>query len=800
MASLLALATALAAQTVDEEAADMTAHAPNRLAGEASPYLRQHAENPVDWHPWGEEAFEAARERGVPIFLSIGYSTCYWCHVMERESFEDEETAALMNELFVCIKVDREERPDVDDIYITATQIANQGRAGWPLSIWLTPPGAEGADDPGLKPFVCATYLQRDQFRDACRNINHYWTTQREGILDQANRLSTILGEHYKVEANPAPVGPDDVGAAVAFLMERMYDEVNGGFGEAPKFPQPVFLEFLLDAVEHLNDDGYTMRVDEAIRHTLDRMALGGTYDQVGGGFHRYSVDKRWLVPHFEKMLYDNAQLARLYGRAATRYDDRFFERVARDILMYVAREMTDHETGAFYSAQDAEVQQREGLNYLWTPEQFREVLGEEDAKFAAALYGVNQGTNFRDPHHPDEESNVLYMIGRPEAFGEDLGMSGEEVEARERRIDEALYAARQQRPQPALDDKVLTAWNGMMIAALADCARHLDDEVYLDRARRAANYLLTAHRDESGDLIRTGSGSHAVPGYLEDYAMFVDGLLALHLAATASDATELKWLDAAKSLADRAEVLFADPQVPGVYYDTRAGQGDLIVRTRGQHDGAIPAANSMMISNWMTLHEITGDRRYLRRAVDQVGAMSRTIGNREWPISALQSTRGLHRLLQMDESLVEEFASTSERSEQDLPVEIYSDRDRVTVTREAPGEVRIQMRIDEAYHINAHDPGVELMVPLSVDITGGTGVRAVVEYPEGALLEASGVPQEMKDLRVHEGRVELTIRLERTDEAWSGRPLITVTYQACTNEMCLAPMTVELDVAVDGE
>lgn len=395
----------------------------NRLARETSPYLLQHAANPVDWFAWGPEAFEAARERGVPIFLSIGYATCYWCHVMERESFEDEGIGALMSELFVCVKVDREERPDVDDIYMAAVQ-AMTGRGGWPMSVFLTPPGARGKEDAGLEPFWGGTYLPPEprwgmaSFEQTLRAIRRAWDEQRGEVLEQAARLSEHVRDALGAERASAAIGERDCEKATRGLLS-IYDRVHGGFGAAPKFPQPVFCEFLLDRLEASADEDETRAIEVSVRHTLERMALGGMYDQLGGGFHRYSVDEKWLVPHFEKMLYDNAQLLSLYARAQARWKSELFARVVKETAEYVLAEMTGNE-GLFWSAQDAEVDGKEGLNYLWTAEEIEEAIGDSElAAYAKRVYGVDRGPNFRDPHHPGEPArNVLFHVEQVDKSG----------------------------------------------------------------------------------------------------------------------------------------------------------------------------------------------------------------------------------------------------------------------------------------------------------------------------------------------------------------------------------------------
>jgi uncharacterized protein YyaL (SSP411 family) len=452
----------------------------------------------VDWRPWGEEAFLEARRRGVPIFLSVGYSTCYWCHVMERESFESEAIARLMNERFVCVKVDREERPDVDDLYMAATQIMT-GRGGWPMSCFLEPDT--------LRPFWCGTYFPPSPrhgmpgFPQILEGLSSAWRDKRGEIVEQAEHVAAAVSEQLAAARAPAGVGLEHVSQAARALLTS-FDRVNGGFGGAPKFPQPVFLELLLDVRDSAGDDATRDAVDQAVRLTLDRMACGGINDHVGGGFHRYSVDATWTVPHFEKMLYDNAQLAAVYARAGATYDDAFYREVAGRTLDYVQREMTGPE-GELYSAEDAEVDGREGGNYVWQPDEVRAALGTDDAALAIKVYGLEGGPNFRDPHHAESPpAYVLRLSGRPEKVAAELGVTVEALRERMGRIDARLYEVRARRPQPRLDDKVLTAWSGLMIGALARAGLALKRREHVEAAARAADFVFTRMRDGAGDLI----------------------------------------------------------------------------------------------------------------------------------------------------------------------------------------------------------------------------------------------------------------------------------------------------------
>ncbi len=532
----------------------------NHLAGEGSRYLQQHAENPVDWYPWGEAAFEKARAEEKPIFLSIGYSACHWCHVMAHESFEDEATAALLNEHFVSIKVDREERPDLDRIYMSAVQTLT-GRGGWPMSVFLTPEGV---------PFYGGTYFPdtprhgMPAFRQVLSAIADAWANRRAELIEGGQRVAEALQQRQALSgaaSSAETLSPETIEAAYQGLHQR-FDAVRGGWGGAPKFPQPMVLEFLL-RYHQTTDDPQAL---EMVTQTLDAMARGGIYDQLGGGFHRYSVDARWLVPHFERMLYDNAQLARLYLHAWQVTGRPLFRAVAEETLDYVAREMTAPE-GGFYATQDADVAGEEGKFYLWTPDEIRDVLGAEAERFIE-LYGVTDAGNF-------EGRNILTFRGT-DAEREAL------VGARQ-----ALFEARSQREAPGRDEKVHVAWNGLMLAAFAEAARALDREAYARIAEQNAAFLLDALRDADGRLRHVWiAGQAKIPGYLDDYAHLVEGLLALY--QTTFDPAHYA---AAQALVD---VLLAHFQADVGFYDTAADAEDLLVRPRELQDNAQPSGNAM--------------------------------------------------------------------------------------------------------------------------------------------------------------------------------------------------------------
>ena len=568
----------------------------NRLAHEQSPYLLQHQHNPVDWYPWGEEAFEKARAEDKPIFLSIGYATCHWCHVMAHESFEDEEVARLMNEAFVCVKVDREERPDVDGVYMTVCQMIT-GSGGWPLTILMTPEG---------QPFYAGTYLPkrgrlgRPGMLDLVPRIRAVWTQEREKIEASAGEITAILQE-----AASAPVeegGLDEDALRLGFEQFRQrFDPQHGGFAAAPKFPTPHNLLFLLR---------YWRRTGEAsalrmATHTLRQMRHGGLFDHVGYGFHRYSTDERWLLPHFEKMLYDQALLVMAYAEAFQATGDGFFARVARETLAYVLRDLRAPE-GGFYSAEDADSEGREGAFYVWTRAELDAVLGAEAAAFAADVFGATAEGNFEDEATRRRTGeNVLHLPAASDELAEAHGLApdawGERLEAIRRR----LFEHREQRPRPLLDDKVLTDWNGLMIAALARAAQALGEPRYAEAAEEAARFLLTTLRSEDGRLVhRYRNGDAGLQANLDDYAFLTWGLLDLYETTFDPD-----HLAAAIRLTD--EMLGRFPAEGGGFYFTPDDGEALIARQKETYDGAVPSGNSVALLNLLRLGRITGDARY---------------------------------------------------------------------------------------------------------------------------------------------------------------------------------------------
>jgi uncharacterized protein YyaL (SSP411 family) len=567
----------------------------NRLGHERSPYLLQHKDNPVDWYAWAEEAFARARAEDKPIFLSIGYSTCHWCHVMAHESFEHADIAAVLNEHFVSIKVDREERPDVDRVYMTFVQ-ATTGSGGWPMSVWLTP---------DLKPFYGGTYFPpssrwgRPGFVDILREIARVWNADRPKVIESSEALTTQL----KSLEHVAPPSDGVPGAAAlahtVYQFRQAFDARRGGFGDAPKFPRPSELLFLMR--EHART-GETDAREMALR-TLRAMAVGGMRDHIGGGFHRYSVDGEWRVPHFEKMLYDQAQLVLAYAEAGQITGDRFYTEVAEDTLQYLQREMTDP-GGAFYSAEDADSEGREGAFYVWTAEEIDTLLGP-DAAIVKRRFGVAPDGNA--PHDPQGEfvgHNILYVAASVDDLARELGRPAAEIVDAVNRSRVTMFQARLARPRPHLDDKILAAWNGLAIGAFARMARITGAAPFLESARRAAAFVREhLWRADGGTLLRRYRDGHAeIDGYAEDYAFLIFGLLELFQA----DADPV-WLEWAIALQRRQDELFWDDR-DGGWFSTTGRDASVLLRMKEDYDGAEPTASSVSVLNLLVLSHLVED------------------------------------------------------------------------------------------------------------------------------------------------------------------------------------------------
>ena len=560
------------------------AHRSNRLAGETSPYLLQHAQNPVDWYPWGPEAFERARTENKPVFLSVGYSACHWCHVMERESFENPRIAALMNEHFVNVKVDREERPDVDQVYMSAVQ-AMTGQGGWPMSVFLTP---------DLRPFFGGTYfppadrMGMSGFPRVLTAVAEAWSNRRDEILAGADKLTNELIRMGEIPTDEGPISVELLDNAFRKLTQ-IFDPHQGGFGDAPKFPHPMDLQVLLRHHARTRDP----RALAMVRLTLDKMARGGIYDQLGGGFARYSTDARWLAPHFEKMLYDNALLARVYLEAYQVTQDPFYARVAQETLDYVLTRMTDPE-GGFYSTEDADSEGEEGKYYVWTSDEIMAVLGPERAGVFFRVYDVTPGGNW-------EHKSILNLPRPVSEVAIDLALTEAELETQLAADRARLLAVREKRIPPGKDTKILVAWNGLMISALAYAGLILERPAYLAAARRSAAFLLEQLKDSSGRLLHVyKDGRAAIPAFLDDHACLIDGLTRLFEVTG-----EPRWLEEASRLAADLIDRFRDAKDGGFYF-TSEDQERLIVRSKDLTDNATPAGNGMAATALLRLASLT--------------------------------------------------------------------------------------------------------------------------------------------------------------------------------------------------
>ncbi len=568
----------------------------NRLVHESSPYLSHHAHNPVDWYPWGEEPFMRAQREDKPILLSIGYRACHWCSVMARESFENEAIAQLMNDNFINIKVDREERPDLDTIYMNAVQMMT-GSGGWPMTVFLTPEG---------KPFYGGTYFPpvdrygMPGFPRVLIALTEAYRTRRgeiensaEGVLGELKRLDRVVAPEGEAEGDLSY----EIADHAANHLLRAFDPVHGGFGNKPKFPPSMTMQFLLRQWRRTKNTSALT----AVELTLDKMARGGMYDQLGGGFHRYSVDERWLTPHFEKMLYDNALLSRVYTEAFLATGNEFYKHIAIETLEYVKREMTDKD-GGFYSTQDADSEGEEGKFFVWTPEEVMTLLGEEDAKLFNRYFDVSEMGNFegRSILHIDEDIDVIARL---------MGVSRDrlaDVIERGRRV---LFETREKRVKPYRDEKTLTAWNGLMMRSFAEASRAFERKDYLDIATRNANFLLT-HLRRGGRLLRTYKDNEGkLNGYLEDYAYVIDALLALYEASF-----DLRWFEEARELTGTMIEQFWDTEAGGFFF-TSADHEALITRTKDFYDNATPSGNSVAASALLRLTLLTGEDRYRRMA-----------------------------------------------------------------------------------------------------------------------------------------------------------------------------------------
>ena len=721
----------------------------NRLIHETSPYLLLHAHNPVDWYPWGDEAFARAKKENKLIFLSVGYSTCYWCHVMEREVFSNPEIARTMNRDFINIKIDREERPDLDEIYMTATQLLIQ-RGGWPNSVFLTP---------DLKPFYAGTYFPptdvpgRPGFPTILDAVHEAWVTREMEVIESANQISDTIALATSRGFRALTATPLDRSLTTAALdyLRTTYSEAYGGFGGAPKFPSPANLEFLLSEYERVADESLL----KMVTYTLDMMAYGGMYDQIGGGFHRYSVDEKWLVPHFEKMLYDNAQLAKVYLRAHQLTQEPRYRRIAEDIFGFVSREMTAPE-GGFYAALDAETDAEEGKYYVWTADEIQKILGKKRAARFAGVYGVDKGPNF-------EGKNVLYVPN---------GAAAEDALKEEESAREKLLTARFDREYPLLDTKIIVNWNGLMIDALAYGYQVLGKERYLLAASKAAQFILDTLRKPDGELCHTyTAGVVKQEVYLDDYAFFVQGLLGLYQATDNEE-----WLNSAKRLTDAMIQRFWDDKNGGFYY-TKADAEHLIVRTKKPYDSAIPSGNAVAVANLLAFGI---DYRGYAEETLQIFAQSMS----QSPSSFMYMHFALNRYLTAEEELVGAapviISATAEVKAQDKG--IY--------------DVMLQLNIAEGWHVNANPASQVNLIPTTITVDADTSVEIVdVAYPKGSTAHFEFSDE---SLDVYEGNLMIPLKLRLKSNRKKNTPVtLKLTYQPCNETECLLPQTLDIPLEV---
>jgi uncharacterized protein YyaL (SSP411 family) len=612
----------------------------NRLIHEKSPYLLQHVYNPVDWYPWGEEAFEKAKREDKPIFLSIGYSTCYWCHVMEREIFEHDDMAELMNKYFVCIKVDREERPDVDRVYMSALQTMT-GSGGWPMSMFLTP---------DLKPFYGATYIPpvsrygMPGFPELITEIHNAWINRREELIKSGDNIISYLSKAFSATDKSSKIDHSMFQRALE-LFKSQYDEQYGGFGGAPKFPRPVVFNFLMRMQRTLNNH----KTEQMAIDTLRKISGGGIYDYIGGGFHRYSVDKFWRVPHFEKMLYDQAQLVSVYTDAYRLTKNVLFIDVVKEVLHYVQSKLTDKD-GGFYSAEDAESapdithpdKKEEGAFYVWTKEEIDKILGPQRAELFCYYFGIGERGNVpasSDPHNVFTNKNILYIANSIHQTADKFGKSEQEVSSIINKSKKLLFDVREKRPLPYLDDKILTSWNGLMISGFADAYCVFGDESYINSAKGSADFILSRLYNHERKILyhRYREGEARFEGSLEDYAFFVQGLIDLYEACF-----DEKYLASAVELTELIISYFYDNENGG-FFDITGTDKSILLRTKEEYDSAEPTGNTVAVMNLLRLSHFTENYSYFDLAERTLNFFSSRISGNPYSMPGMLSSTDLY-------------------------------------------------------------------------------------------------------------------------------------------------------------
>lgn len=726
----------------------------NQLILEDSPYLLQHAHNPVDWHPWSEAAFQKAKQQNKPIFLSIGYSTCHWCHVMERESFENLPIAALLNRDFIAIKVDRESHPDVDEVYMTAVMLMT-GHGGWPMSSFLTPEG---------KPFYGGTYYTPEQFTSLLQQVNQLWKERPDDVIAQAEKVADAVAESNRLRGEAKALDEGVIAQALK-SMQNAFDEIQGGFGQAPKFPREPWLYLLLDQAQRHGDQAAL----QMLTVTLDHMGRGGIYDQVAGGFHRYSTDYEWLVPHFEKMLYNQAHLSRIYLGAWRITGRQDFRRIATQTLDYVLREMTSPD-GGFYSATDADSEGEEGLFFTWTEDELNAALDKQQASLATTLYGVTPSGNF-------EGRNILHLPQTLAEFADEKQRSLSDLLTQLEQINQILLETRNKRIPPLRDDKIVTSWNGMMITAFAQAADLLDNTSYRDAALKAAEFLWQQNRYKPGYLWRVHlNGQSSIAATQEDYAYLSESFLYLY------DLTgEPLWLERAKELAGAMTGRFLDRQQGGFYMNEAESSITGMGRPKDEGaDNAIPSGSSVAIHSLQRLWQRSGDLDFRKQTDGLISRFAPALEATPISYGYLLSAVADHRHGELGSRAyagqggIRIHADTSQAAEQTL--------------------LNLKIQIPDGWHINSNQPSGKDLIATRMSLAEQSNgwQMGPVTYPKG---KQQKLAFQQQPLSVYGGDISLQTLLKQIDGDHPGSTTLPVELQlqACNDQVCLPPETVTL-------
>ncbi|MFH1741963.1 MAG: DUF255 domain-containing protein [bacterium] len=756
----------------------------NRLIHEKSPYLLQHARNPVDWYPWGEEAFARAKEEKKPIFLSVGYSSCHWCHVMEHESFEQDDVAKILNDHFISIKVDREERPDIDEIYMNATQVTT-GRGGWPNSVWLTPDG---------RPWYAGTYFPpedmygRPGFKTILLRLTEIWRTRPQDVEAQAKQLSESLKRISSGSDVEGSFELDrDLVAETLDSLRQSFDAHFGGFGGAPKFPPHGGLNLLLYEYRKTKDKSLLRMATR----TLDAMSQGGIHDHIGGGFHRYSTDEHWLVPHFEKMLYDNAQLARAYVDAYTITGNEECRLTALDTYEWVLREMTSKE-GGFYSALDADSEGEEGKFYVWTRNEIISILGSEKGELFCRIFNIEEVGNFQEEATGRATgTNILHLT---RSLSETAGIENIPIADLHSRLSKdirKLLDYRNKRVWPHLDDKILTSWNGLMLGSLAYGGRHLNEPRYAAAAEKAANFILTTMR-KNGRLLRSyRDGEAKLNAYLDDYAFLANGLLDLY-EATANK----RYLDDAKELVEVLLRHYRDAENGGFYFNSDDHE-DLLTRSKDPYDKAIPSGNGMAARVLIRLGQTTKEPRYLEMARNSLETFLALMHRAPRGAESLVLATAMY----FDEIPSQEIQQTEAEADAHLrkpPLTIEAFISQSTIAPSQIFHLALRISIDKGWHINSNTPDQDYLLPTTIELKQNlSAAMGNVDYPEGKNIVFDFSPDPMS---VYEGTIWIKAPVTIAENAQNG-PIelkLKIHTQACDNKACQAPTIHTIPIRVE--